>query len=221
MSSLIEPNIHPILVHFAYALSITGAFCMLVGAFAPDRPWRNSLKITGDWMLAFGAIAIVATIAAGFQAYYTVAHDGPSHAAMTVHRNWAVPSGLAIMALAAWRWTKRSERPSGLFAILLAAAAIAMTVTAWWGAKIVYGYGLGVKSLPTVTGDGHDHEHGPGAAGSDAAPGAGHDDGGAGAHAHPDSSSDSSPDSGEEPSAMPEVPAGHDNSDGHHDDDPT
>lgn len=160
MGDLIEPNLHPILVHFAYALSVTAVASYLIAAFAPVDRWRQTLRPAADWMLAFGAIAIVLTIVAGFQAYYTVDHDAPSHAAMTTHRNWAVPSGLAIVALAIWRWTGRARAASGIFVAGLAAAALALTVTAWWGGKIVYGYGLGVKSLPQVTGDGHDHDHG-------------------------------------------------------------
>ncbi|RAN35280.1 hypothetical protein HY11_14260 [Hyphomonas pacifica] len=111
-------------------------------------------------MLAFAALAILATIAAGFQAYYTVAHDGPSHEAMTTHRNWAVPSGAAIVLLAVWRWRRRQTPATAIFKSLLTVAAISLSVTAWWGGHIVYNYGLGVQSLPTVTGDGHDHDHG-------------------------------------------------------------
>lgn len=158
MNSLIEPNIHPILVHFAYALSITSLVCYLMSSLWSTR--RESLRAAADWMLAFGALAIVATIAAGFQAYYSVNHDAPSHAAMTIHRNWAVPSGTAILLLAGWRWLTRTKPVRTVFKLLLTAAALSLTVTAWWGGNIVYNYGLGVKSLPVVTGDGHDHEHG-------------------------------------------------------------
>lgn len=159
---MIEPNVHPILVHFAYALSITSLVSYLLAAVSSDGRWRDTLRPAANWMLAFGALAIIATIAAGFQAYYTVAHDGPSHAAMTVHRNWAVPSGAAILLLALWRWRTREKAASPIFLVLLTAAALLLTATAWWGGKIVYGYGLGVKSMPAVTGKGHDHEHAPG-----------------------------------------------------------
>lgn len=202
MQSLIEPNIHPLFVHFAYALSLSALAVYIFGRLLPNGPRRNSTQPAGDWMLAFGAVAIVATIAAGFYAYYTVAHDGPSHAAMTTHRNWAVPSGTAIILLAIWRFMKRARPPSGIFLGLLAAAALSLSVTAWWGGNIVFKYGIGVQSLPTVTGDGHDHDHGDVSAsayadalGSESMSN-GHDN----ADGHHD-----------------EVPVGHDNADGHHD----
>ncbi len=160
MSNLIEPNLHPIFVHFAYALSISAVIAYLAARFAPNERWRSTLVPAGDWMLAFGVLAILATVAAGFQAYYSVAHDGPSHEAMTTHRNWAVPSSILLLMLASWRWLARASAPSALFSIALVAAAVPLTTTAWWGGKLVYSYGLGVTSLPAVTGDGHDHDHG-------------------------------------------------------------
>lgn len=169
MGEFLEPNIHPVLVHFAYALSLSALAVYLLGRLLPRGSKRESTQPAGDWMLGLGALAIIATIAAGFYAYYTVAHDGPSHAAMTTHRNWAVPSGTAILILAIWRFMKREKPPSGFFLGLLAAAALSLSVTAWWGGHIVYKYGLGVQSLPVVTGDGHDHDHGDGADHSGAA----------------------------------------------------
>lgn len=157
MPLILEPNIHPVLVHFAYALMTTGALALLASALAVTR--RDSLRTAADWMIAFGAIAIMATVAAGFQAYYSVAHDGPSHAAMTTHRNWAVPTATVLLALSIWRFLRRKEAPSLAFALLFAVAAASLSVTAWWGGRLVYGHGLGVASLPAAEGKGHDHDH--------------------------------------------------------------
>ena len=162
MGGFIEPNIHPILVHFTYALSLSALFMYFLGRVLPVGDRRKGADIAADWMLALASIAILGTIAAGFYAYYTVAHDGPSHAAMTTHRNWAVPSGAAIILLAVWRFFARQKAPKVLFLSLLTLAALSLSVTAWWGGNIVYKYGLGVQSLPTVTGDGHDHDHSAG-----------------------------------------------------------
>lgn len=171
MGGLIEPNIHPVLVHFAFALIVTAAAAYLL-AFAFSRS-RDTLRVAADWMLGFGALAIVATVAAGFQAYYSVAHDTPSHEAMTTHRNWAVPTAVFVLVLALWRWRVRAKPASVLFSALVAVAAVLMTTTAWWGGRLVYGYGLGVASLPQTTGEGHDHAGGHAHGGEmPAAPGA-------------------------------------------------
>lgn len=159
MENFVEPNIHPVLVHFAYALSVTAAVSYVLSGLPAMAARRDTLRAAADWMLGFAALAVVATIAAGFQAYYSVAHDAPSHAAMTTHRNWALPSGVTVLVLAAWRWRRQAAAPSAIFTTLIVAAAVLLTVTAWWGGRIVYGYGLGVQSLPEATGDGHDHDH--------------------------------------------------------------
>ncbi len=216
MENIIEPNIHPILVHFAYALTTTGALSLLIISFMPAGGWRDTLKSAGDWMIAFGALAIVATVAAGFQAYYSVAHDDPSHAAMTTHRNWAVPTAAVILVLALWRRMKRNDRPSALFSLLLLAAAVSLSVTAWWGGKLVYGHGLGVSHMPVVTGEGHDHEHAPGQGhGDEGAKQDSHDheDGADDGHHDDDASGDGGHDHGDE-SATAEHD--HNADDGHH-----
>ncbi len=159
---MIEPNIHPILVHFTYALLTISALSFLAVAILPAGPRRESLHHAANWMMFFGTAAILATVAAGFEAYYSVAHDGPSHAAMTTHRNWAVPTAIVILGLAFLRYRSRRKNPGPVFAIMFLVAAALLSVTAWWGGRLVYVYGLGVKSMPQVTGEGHDHEHAPG-----------------------------------------------------------
>ncbi len=159
MESLIEPNIHPLLVHFAIALTMTAALAYVLAWLPAASRWRASLLPAADWMLAFAALAIVVTVAAGFQAYYSVAHDTPSHAAMTTHRNWAVPTGAAVLALAGWRWMRRVSAPSALFTALIVSGAVSIAVTGWWGGRLVYAHGLGVAGLPEAEEAGHSHEH--------------------------------------------------------------
>lgn len=160
MEGLIEPNIHPLLVHFAIALTTAAAVAYVLAGMPATNRWRATLVPAADWMLAFAVLSIIATIGAGFQAYYSVAHDAPSHSAMTTHRNWAVPTGIAILLLALWRWRRRAVAPSVLFITGTVVAVALLTVTAWWGGRLVYGYGLGVAQLPQVEGEGHAHEHG-------------------------------------------------------------
>lgn len=209
MGGFIEPNIHPVLVHFAFALSVSASLAYIVSALPLAGRFRDTLRPAADWMLAFGAVAILATVAAGFQAYYSVAHDGPSHAAMTTHRNWAVPTSLFILSLAGWRYATRKTAPRGIFIALMALGALSLSVTAWWGGNLVFKYGLGVQSLPAVTGDGHDHDHGDGGHSAPAASNATPDMKGAEHDAHDDQTVD-----GHHEETM--RPKAHDNSDGHH-----
>lgn len=163
MDSLIEPNWHPIVVHFVIAFLLTSPVLLAIAAFAPaEARWRPSIQAAGDWMLALGAVFALLAVAAGLQAYYTVDHDGPSHAAMTDHRNFAFATVAIVGAFAVWRYLARSSTPSKLFSILFLAAALLLATTAWKGGRLVYQYGLGVESLPAASGDGHDHDHADG-----------------------------------------------------------
>ena len=98
---------------------------------------------------------------AGFYAYNTVAHDGPSHAAMTDHRNWAIATIVLFLCLAVWSIIRvRAERPLGtLFVVALVATQLVLLSTAWRGGELVYRHGLGVLSLPVV--ETMEHGHGP------------------------------------------------------------
>ena len=160
MENLIHPNIHPVLVHFAYGLTFTSALAYALAFLRGVRTGGSGLLTAANWMLAFAVLFIALTIAAGFQAYYTVDHDGPSHEAMTTHRNWALGTASAVLSLALWRWVGRKS-PPGLpyvFAMVLAAGLI--SVTGWWGGSVVYKHGIGVERLPAISGEGHDHDHG-------------------------------------------------------------
>ncbi len=198
MPEMIEPNIHPVFVHFTFALLTFSALSLFVVSLRPAGGWRDTLKNAGDWMLFLGAVAMVATVAAGFQAFYSVAHDGPSHIAMMTHRNFAVPTAVALLALALWRYAKRSKKPGVLFGALFLVATGFLAVTAWWGGRLVYHHGLGVEGMHEVEAPGHDHDHGAGEEHEE-------DDGAIGSVAHehaaggehPDTDHVSSPDAGD------------------------
>jgi uncharacterized membrane protein/ketosteroid isomerase-like protein len=159
MENLIEPNLHPLLVHFTIALTVMASASYVLGRLPFMSRWRASLLPAADWMLGFAALSVIATVAAGFEAYYSVAHDNPSHAVMTMHRNWAAPTALVILALAFWRWRVRSGAPSLTFTALSVVAAALLTVTAWWGGRLVFGHGVGVAQLPQVSDESQPHEH--------------------------------------------------------------
>ncbi len=168
----IIPNTHPIFVHFTVALlSVsTGLFLLLqlLGPYLPDK-LRQQLKSVAQWNLWLGAAITVVTVAAGFYAYNTVAHDAPSHAAMTDHRNWALATAPLFIGIALWSivcaW--RDKAPGWRFIAVLLIAQLLLLTTAWKGGEVVYRYGLGVMSLPQSEEAGHTHTHGEGAGHAD------------------------------------------------------
>jgi len=184
----IIPNWHPIFVHFTIGLLITAAILLVAGR------WRGNADIlaAARWNLWLGGLAVAATVITGFLAYNSVAHDAPSHAAMHLHRNWALPTAALFLLAALWSLVARSREPErrAPFLVLVLVAAAGLTVTGWLGAENVYRYGLGVMSLPKAEDEGHAHGDGGEAASHEH----GNESGGdAATHAHDRKSGDMAP----------------------------
>jgi len=164
----IIPNWHPVFVHFTVALLLTAVLLLFVSQLMPDNKLREQCRLVGFWNLWLGAVITVLTVLAGVVAYNTVAHDTPSHEAMTEHRNWALVTAVLFVALAIWSWTRVRSGLSinNVMLILLLLGGGLLLSTAWHGGEVVYRYGLGVMSLPKADahghadGGGHDHESG-------------------------------------------------------------
>jgi uncharacterized membrane protein len=118
-----------------------------------------SVLAAQKWLVILGSLAILATLATGLQAYYSVNHDTPSHLAMTDHRNWALATGAVFLIGSALYYFLPNRRQT-LSGTLFVVACLLVSVTAFKGGELVYRYGLGVMSMPEVTGEGHSHSHG-------------------------------------------------------------
>lgn len=168
----IIPNLHPAIVHFPIAFTIAAVVFITIGTLLRGRPSAAQCLITGRWMLWGATLFAFIAAAFGWIAFNSVAHDEVSHAAMKVHRNWALVALIALFLLTVWdMWRGRSGgNPSKVFLILLVAACLLVTSTAWHGAELVYRYGLGVIDLPDAHSEqnsvphdaaehGHNHTH--------------------------------------------------------------
>ena len=161
----IIPNWHPILVHYTVALLSIATVLFTIAALFPKLQYREQLIIAARFNLWIGAAITVVTLAAGFQAYNSVAHDTASNTAMTNHRNWAIPTAIAFFILAIWQAKLQAQkRVNPVFIFFMIAATLSLVTTAYKGGELVYRYGLGVMSLPTAEDHGHqensDHKHG-------------------------------------------------------------
>lgn len=161
MNIEIIPNWHPVFVHFTIGLLSVSALLYLAGSLLK----KENLLIAARWNLWIGTFITVGTVFAGFYAYNTVAHDAPSHLAMTDHKNWALFTVGTFLLLALWSlWKHRGAKIiSPVFVGLLLLASSLLAVTGYKGGEIVYRHGIGVMRMPEI-----------------------HDDGGHGSHSHGD-----------------------------------
>jgi uncharacterized membrane protein len=156
----IIPNWHPVFVHFTVALLSVAVLLHLASRFVHNEKLRSQWETVAQWNLWLGAAITVLTVAMGVIAYNTVAHDTPSHEAMTEHRNWALVTASLFIALAIWS-ALRARAGQGINNLILIGLLVGgglLLSTAWHGGEVVYRYGLGVMSLPKA--DAHKHTAG-------------------------------------------------------------
>jgi len=149
----IIPNWHPVFVHFTVAL-----LSVSLGLFVLSMVVKcDQAVLVAKWNLWIGAGISLLTLAAGFYAYNTVAHDTPSHEAMTEHKNLALITLGLLVPVVLWSVVShRQGRTLGAgFVVLFLLVGGMLASTAWHGGEVVYRYGLGVMSLPKT--DKHDH----------------------------------------------------------------
>ncbi|MBX9696462.1 MAG: phosphotransferase [Alphaproteobacteria bacterium] len=152
-------NWHPIFVHFTIAL-FSIATMLIVSSLFIKNDFKSKLPETGYINLWLGCLFTFVTVATGFYAYNTVAHDEPSHAAMTDHRNWAFVTASIFLVLTLWsiKLYRDNKKQNLLFIGFLVLATSLLSITGWKGTEAVYRYGLGVMSLPNT--DSHQHPGG-------------------------------------------------------------
>jgi uncharacterized membrane protein len=166
MTFEIIPNWHPIFVHFTVALfSVATALFLVERIFLKTSEYKERCLLIARCNLWIGSVITIGTILAGWYAYNTVSHDAPSHAAMTLHRNWALSTASLIAVMALWAFISRNKKDVSIsFMLCQIITSLFLLVTAYLGGEAVYRYGLGVISLPQSESNesghgGHSHQH--------------------------------------------------------------
>jgi uncharacterized membrane protein len=165
----IIPNLHPAVVHFPIALTMAAFIFGLVARLTRKSESSHLVAAAGNYILILAALSAIAGVVFGWLAFNsTMNHDDAGHAAMLLHRAWAIPTAVGLVLLAIWNSAK--SRLSNIMSIpvlvCLAGLSMAVATTAWLGGEVVYRHGIGVLSLPASGGHNHQGHHGE-ASGSD------------------------------------------------------
>jgi uncharacterized membrane protein len=140
---------HPIVVHFPLALVTVAAMLFIAARCLRNDALAANLAIVATWNLCLGAVAAVFALATGLAAVLDLDVGAEVHQAISLHMKWAMLTTLLLVLLSVWRGagTRQASRPSGVFLIVLVAAAAALIVTGYRGGENVYQYGVGVKKI--------------------------------------------------------------------------
>jgi len=160
----ITPNFHPIVVHFPIALTIVAFLLSIAAYIRRSHPASAQLAAAGHFTLWLAAIGAAVAVLLGWLAFNSVNHDDAGHAAMLLHRSWAIPTAVGLILLSCWdAWKYRvNELISVPMLFLLFLLSQAIAVTGWLGGEVVYRHGIGVLSLPSneISAHGQHHKHG-------------------------------------------------------------
>lgn len=156
----IIPNLHPAIVHFPIALTLIALLFGLSARLLDTHSAAPLLAAAGHFTLWLAALGAMVAVIFGWLAFNSgMNHDDAGHAAMLLHRQWAIPSALGLVLLAGWdAWKGRiNQIMSTPVLICLFVLSGTIATTAWLGGEIVYRHGIGVLSLPASEGGGHHH----------------------------------------------------------------
>jgi uncharacterized membrane protein len=142
----IIPGWHPIIVHFAIAMTVGGGAALATSRLCRGRRTRQRLAIWGTFNLCAGAAFVVLAIATGIMAIWDLNLPAAARAAVSTHVKWAFLTAVAVILAAVWRGAGAApeEPPSNLFLAVMIGAVACAVVTAYFGAENVYRFGIGV-----------------------------------------------------------------------------
>ncbi len=137
------PNIHPVLTHFPIVLLTAALVLDSMAALLV----RHDLERVAFWAQLAGTVGLAATIVTGLAAKGSLHMDGAALEAIQMHEQIALLVAVIASLLMFWRVSARlrlPERNRPIYLILSLLMVGLLWLGAWYGGKLVFGFGVGV-----------------------------------------------------------------------------
>ena len=149
--------IHPIMVHFTIALLSVGFLCDFLARFTKNE----SLKSAAWWNLLFGFFAIIVTVLTGLLAERSVPHTHIAHDILEIHETLGFTALGIFAVLLIWESLIRANvftKFISLSMVLWLIGVLVIFTGGYYGGRLVYEFGVGVKGVVQKTELEHKHQ---------------------------------------------------------------
>ena len=140
------PELHPVLLHFAIALLVTGPAFDLFGLLLR----REALLVAGRWNTVVGAGVLVLVALSGLAAEASLGpHSAAGAALLSLHKGLGFALLVVWLPAAVWRAASKQLLPVRLRTLYLTASylgAALIIVQAALGSALVYRHGVGLSA---------------------------------------------------------------------------
>src|SRR3990172_5092198 len=137
--------IHPMMVHFTIALLSAGFLCDFLARFTRNE----SLKNASWWNRLFGFFAIIPTALTGWLAARSTPHSDAAHEIIEIHETLGFTALGIFAVLFLWMILIRVNVATRFIALSTVLWLIGVGVIfagGYYGGKLVYEFGVGVKT---------------------------------------------------------------------------
>lgn len=138
--------IHPIVDHFTIALFTLTVLFEIFGWLIKN----DTLKAVAWWNMFFAVLAVIGSYTTGLLIASVEPHPVTANSTMQTHETLGTITGAIIVVLFLWRTTvgeNLMERFKGIYLLVSFAGLVFLFFTGWYGGKLVYDHGVGVKPV--------------------------------------------------------------------------
>lgn len=134
------PTIHPAIVHFPIALTVTSVASDTAGVIFQ----AGGLSDVGRWTIALAVAGGALAIPAGYRDMRRDALRPGTHDLVHLHKHigWTIATTLVVLGI--WRWA--GGMPGVVYLVVGWLGVALVLLQAWLGGEIVYAHGAGVAA---------------------------------------------------------------------------